>query len=254
MMKAARDVSGSRDNSVLFALGELSRLEEARMQDEAAVVEAKRAQEAEARVAAAASEAAAIVRAEAEAKQAALVAEAEARLRVEAERNDSGRMASMRDEIARIREERELLHRTLAARSATPVDDGGVSSKRWALAFGTSSLVAASLAALLVFQARNAPTPMPAPVVAAAPIAITPIAPEPVVVAAPAPAVESATAEVQAPARRPRPTRTRPETRTEVAPTDELGFDLESNDVLEGIDEAHPPRRSTRRISREGNQ
>ena len=247
MIKAARDSSGSRDNSVLIALGELSRLEEARMQDEAAVVEAKRAQEAEARAAATASEAAAVVRAEAEAKQAALVAEAEARLRVEAERNDSGRMASMRDEIARIREERELLHRTLAARSTTPVDDGGVSSKRWALAFGTSSLVAASLAALLVFQARNAPTPMLAPVVAAVPTAMMERGPAPVIAAAPPAVVEATPAAVEAPPRRAPRTRTRPETHTEVAPADELGLDLESNDVLEGIDEAHPPRRSTRR-------
>lgn len=246
MMRTARDGSGSRENSVLVALGELSRLEEARMQDEAAQTEARRAREAEARAEEEARSAAAITRAEADARQALLVAEAEARLRVEADRTDAGRMAAMRDELARIQAERALLHRTLAARSMTPEQEQGGSSKRWALAFGTSSLVAASLAALLVFQARTMP-PVPAPVVAASParaVEVAPVAPT----ASPPPVVEAAPVVVEAPLRRAaRPTRTRPETRTGVAPADELRLDLESNDVLEGIDEAHPPRRSTRR-------
>ena len=251
MMKAARYESGSRENSVLFALGELSRLEEARMHDEAALAEAKRMREADARTQAAADAAAAVERADAAAKQALLVAEAEARLRVEAERNDAGRMTSMREEIARIREERELLHRTLTARSASPEDEGGVSSKRWALAFGASSLVAASLAALLLFQARTTPTPLPVPMVVTLPSIAPTVVPEHVteqrVAAQPAEAIVAV--EAEAPARHgPRvPTRTRPETHTEVVPADELGFDLESNDVLEGIGEARPPRRSTRR-------
>jgi hypothetical protein len=241
-----QDQGQRSENSVLFALGELTRLEESRMESEAQQARAKRESEAAARAAAEAEKEAASLRAEAEAKKVALVAEAEARLRVEASREDAGRMASMRDEIARIREERELLHRTLTTRTL-PTEELGASSKRWALAFGTSSLVAASLAALLVFQARTTPVAIPqAPV--ATPVAIAPIAapaPTPAAVVVAAPVVEVPVAAPAPTPRRHAQTRTRPEGRTEATHTDELRLDLESDDVLSGIHEEGPRRRST---------
>ena len=139
----------TRDDSVMMALSELAAIERARVDEEARREVAARAErariEAEAKLAAQ-REAEARAEREREA-HAARVAEAEARLRVSAEAAAEDRAAALRREIDAIRAEREAMRAALEERVAQPAPRG---ASPWALAFGLSSLVAASLAALLV--------------------------------------------------------------------------------------------------------
>jgi hypothetical protein len=143
---------GKSDSSVVVALSELVRMEETRMSDERAQTAAREAEIVRARE-----------RAEAEAKEAeqrriesaahaARVADAEARMRLEADREQARRIDAMRAELARVEAERATLRADLEARVATPSDAPRV--RGWAMAFGLSSLVAASLAGLLVMNAQ----------------------------------------------------------------------------------------------------
>lgn len=156
------------DSSVVMALSELVQMEEARIQTDRyreaqhlAEVRAEREREA------AAADQAERQRAE-RALREARVAEAEARIRVEADRERDQRIASMRTELARVEAERQTLRVDLESRR-TAREQSRPSG--WALAFGLSSLVAASLAGLLVMQQGSQvivrATPPSAPVVLA---------------------------------------------------------------------------------------
>lgn len=225
------------DSSVVMALTELAQMEADRIaldrQREAERLEAARA---ERERAAAAQREAERQRAERDASEQ-RVAEAKARLELEADRQLDQRIAAMRAELARVEADRQALKSDLASRlerPATPARPGG-----WAMAFGLSSLVAASLAGLLVLQQANQPLPVAAAPSVAAPVAI---AAPPVEVSAPiAPvlaAPEAAPVEtVQVAAHSPRGTRHRRDTvRTETHRDSQeivgLGEDDAGDDVL----------------------
>lgn len=182
------------ESSVLMALSELQRMEQDRIESDR---EREARKIAEARIERERAEAAAREaerqRAE-QAAQKARVAEAEARLRVEADRERDQRIAAMRAELARVEQERQAMRDDLEQRRVTPP----ARTNGWALAFGLSSLVAASLAGLLVMQQGTRPMVVPVGP-AATPVVFVP-APhgEDMMVraddapAAPAPVVESA--------------------------------------------------------------
>jgi hypothetical protein len=230
-----------RENSVMFALSELAKLESDRLADERARTE-RRAEQARLERE---REVAALAEAERRAKereaQSRAVAEAEARLRVEAEVAQDTRMTAMRAELARVAQEREEMHRNVIESARTPA--ARPSSRAWPLAFGLSSVVAAALAGLVVMQAQSAPrvVEVERQVIVQVPVA-APSAPAPVVSATVAPA--AAPVEVVDTASRPeraRPDRVRADrVRTEssvqtTAHDDGLDFG-EGDDVLGGLD------------------
>jgi hypothetical protein len=234
---------GQREDSVLFALGELARLESDRVLAERRAEEQRREedarrQEREVRE----READARRREELEARARA-VGEAEARLRVEAELAQDARMSALRAELARVQAEREAMHRSvLEASRPAPETAGG--ARGWPLAFGLSSVVAAALAGLLVMQAQTAPrvVEIPAPGAVGAPIATPaprPVEAPPAAVEAtpPAAAVEAAPAPVASPTRRvAHPRRGDPTPVREARHDDGLDFGEEGDDVLGGLD------------------
>lgn len=230
---------GKSDSSVVVALSELVRMEESRIEEERASRAAQEAERVRMRELAEREAHEAEQRRVESAAKAALALEAEARMRLEADRDQGKRIEAMRAELARAVAERSALHASLEARMAAPSDAPRV--RGWAMAFGVSSLVAASLAALLVVNAQEArvvaaPAPAPAP---AALVREVPIA-----VAVPSEAPPAAAAEEVAPqsaapqARGTRPIRGhghRPTTDpTESATGDDLGLgsDDGSDDVL----------------------
>lgn len=237
-----------RENSVMFALGELAKLESDRLADEQQRTE-RRVEQArlEREREAAALEEAARQAKEREAKTRA-VAEAEARLRVEAEVAQDARMATMRAELARVAAEREQMHRDVIEASRAPVAQPP--SRAWPLAFGLSSVVAAALAGLVVVQAQQAPrvVEVERQVVVQVPVAAAP-PPAPIVTetpAAAAPAVE-ATPVARAPRRQPdRRTESR-EVTTTMQHDDGLDFG-EGDDVIGGIEHESTDMRGARRI------
>jgi hypothetical protein len=90
-------------------------------------------------------------------------------MRLEADREQGRRIEAMRAELARVEAERATLRANLEARIAQPTDAPRV--RGWAMAFGLSSLVAASLAGLLVMNAgetRTVVVEAPRPIVVAA--------------------------------------------------------------------------------------
>lgn len=207
MTNAKETQTQPTENSVLFALRELTALEADREQRERAA----KAAEHEAREAAR--------RAQAEAEATRLAAEAaqreadaqklviEARARAEAEAERDLRMATMRAQLASIEAERAQLRAELVSRHQTPEPRRG-----YGLAFGLSSVVAAALAGLLVMQANARPVaPVAAPVSHEDVSAHREVADEPVgaevaaEVALPEPAL------VEVPSVSPRPIRHRPE-------------------------------------------
>jgi hypothetical protein len=233
--KTTTTTSETRDNSVLFALGELARLESDRVAGEKARAEAR---EAELRRAAereaAEREEAGRRAAEREAKVRA-VAEAEARLKVEAEIAQDARMHALKAELARVQAEREQMHQSVLDASR-PAVSPPPPTRAWALAFGLSSVVAAALAGLLVMQAYGAPrvveverqvvvtvpVPVPAAVETARAIEAAPLAQADIPVATP----------TRGSRRPPRADRTRPIPTTTV---DDLDF-RDDGDVIGGIE------------------
>ena len=220
----------TKDSSVVMALSELVQLESARIENDRvreeeriAAVSAERE-----RVASAAREAER-VRGE-RAAQDARVAEAEARLRLEADRDRDQRIASMRLELARVEAERLAMRADLESRVLGRTEPSRPSG--WALAFGLSSLVAASLAAVLAVQQSTRTATLP---VDAAPthvaIAPTPVAtPEIAPAIAPAP-VEIAMPEQPLPLRHPRhPRQDRTQLQTATHATALVGLDPEDGD------------------------
>lgn len=221
------------DTSVVMALSELVRLEQERIETdrEREVQRADRARAERERAEAAAREAE--QRRVERAAQEARVAEAEARLRVEADRERDQRIAAMRAELARVELERQTLRANLETRLTTrePARPSG-----WALAFGLSSLVAASLAGLLVMQQGAQPvalasTQVAAPVAVASPV----VSPEPELAALP---VVEHTDPVVATAPAPRGHRHRERTQVDSHTTEHgteiigLGTDDGGDDVL----------------------
>jgi len=242
----------TRDDSVMFALGELARLESARVSEERER-ELRRAEDERRALERAAEERALEARRteEREAKARA-VAEAEARLRVEAEITQDARMTALRTELARVQSEREAMHRSvLEATHATP-PSAPASARGWPLAFGLSSVVAAALAGLLVMQAQTTPrvieverhvlVSVPAAPSAPATPALVVAAPE----AAPPEVAEAPRAAVVRTGGRSRPVVARDPV---VRPHDD-GLDFEGDDVIGGIDhestDMFGPRRRTR--------
>jgi hypothetical protein len=229
----------TKDSSVVFALSELVRMESDRIEADRER-EQRRIEEARAereRIEAAARETER-VRAE-QAAQATRVAEAEARLRVEADRERDQRIAAMRLELARVESDRLALRSDLERRVLAPERSR---PNGWALAFGLSSLVAASLAGVLVMQgAHTAAQPVahltqPAPIVVHAPLPVA--APVPVVTeTAPAPAVVATHERVH-----PRRDHDRPrvEHRDAHDPNEIVGLSTEeSSDVIDGLTDPH---------------
>lgn len=206
----------AEDNSVMFALKELARIEDERIASEAAEAEARA--EAERRAAADAERA----RVEAEA-HAARVAEAEARARVERdaelrtrERDAAQRVEVLRAELAAVQADRERLH----ARITTAVDDAWMAKKParhgatgWIAAFGAAAVVAGALVAILVtrepvVQQHIVEVPVERTVYVTEPAVERVVADAPAAETAPAaPAEASADRRVQRP-RTPRATRT----------------------------------------------
>lgn len=234
------------DSSVVMALTELAQMEADRIaldrQREAERAETARAE----RERAAAAEREALRAKEEREAAERRVAEAKARLELEADRQLDQRIAAMRAELSRVEAERQTLKSDLEARlerPAAPARPGG-----WAMAFGLSSLVAASLAGLLVMQQARQPLPVAAPVVAA-PIAVAPPAVEastPPIAPAPVVAETTPVETAQAPAHPTRPSRrthdgVRTETHRDSQEIVGLGDDDGSEDVLgpELAGEAH---------------
>jgi hypothetical protein len=230
----------TRDNSVLFALGELARLESDRVADEKARAEARQA---EARRAAereaAEREEASRREADREAKTRA-IAEAEARLKVEAELAQDARMIALKAELARVQAEREQMHRSVLDASR-PAVAPPAPTRAWALAFGLSSVVAAALAALLVVQAHEPPRVVEVErqvvVTMPAPLATQALEAEAAPEAAPLAAAEPpAPAPLRTPRRDPRTTRTtRHVPTTSTSMDDGLGFG-DDDDVISGLE------------------
>ena len=224
------------DSSVVVALSELVRMEQERIEsdrerEEKRLAEA-RAERERVDAAARAAEQAQMERAARDAQ----VAEAEARLRVEADRERDQRITAMRAELARVESERQAMRIDLESRLAPrePARPSG-----WALAFGMSSLVAASLAALLVMQGSRVDAMPPAPLAVSTRAAVTAPAVEtaPLVVApAATPTPEAAPAVAASPA--PRVHRHRDHAQVDDARighgTDIIGLDTDdgSDDVL----------------------
>jgi len=173
------------DSSVVVALSELVRMEHDRIVSDREREQERIAEAERERADAAAKEAERVARERRE--QEARVAEAEARLRVEADRERDERMAVMRAELARVESERLAMREDLERRRTAP---SASRPNGWALAFGLSSLVAASLAGLLVLQQG----PHDAPIASAAPISAPALVPAPgdrdIVLLAPAPQPE----------------------------------------------------------------
>lgn len=227
----------TRDDSVMFALGELARLEADRVAGERERERRRVEEEHIARERELEARAAEARLAEEREHKARVVAEAEARLRVEAELAQDARMTTLRAELARVQSEREAMHRTVleVARPAP----GPTPARGWPLAFGLSSVVAAALAGLLVLQAQSAPRVIEVErrvIVEAPPAASSVEAP------APAVPVEVAVPVVTAPTPEPRPARHRPVaarppvTRPVVDRDDGLDFEGDGEDVIGGID------------------
>jgi hypothetical protein len=227
------------DSSVVMALSELvrmehDRLESDRVQQEQRVAEMRAERE---RAEAAAIE---VERQRAErAAQEARVAEAEARLRVEADRERDQRVAAMRAELARVEADRQALRANIEERALPrePARSG------WALAFGLSSLVAASLAGLLVMQS-GAHTPLPTtPSVAPVVVVAAPVPDVQPEVVAPAPEVHDEVAVAPTPTpRRPHGTHTHVVQETARGGTDITGLEPDDgdDDVLGHLaDDAH---------------
>lgn len=223
------------DSSVVMALTELAQMEADRIaldrQREAERVETARAE----RERAAAAEREALRAKEERESSERRVAEAKARLELEADRQLDQRIAAMRAELSRVEAERQTLKSDLEARLERPAPaarPGG-----WAMAFGLSSLVAASLAGLLVMQQARQPLPVAAPVVAAPVVAAPVVAPVAPIAAEPVAAEPAPTETAQAPAHPVRGSRhardaVRSETRHETHEIVGLGDDDESDDVL----------------------
>ncbi len=224
------------DSSVVVALSELVRLEESRVEEERAATAAREAERIRTRERAEADAREAEQRRLESAAHGARVADAEARLRLEADRDQGRRIDAMRAELARVEAERATLRASLEARIAVPESAPRV--RGWAMAFGLSSLVAASLAGLLVMNAGETrtviiETPRPALAVTAPIVAEAADAPEeieveqaPVISAAPAPRATVRTGTH----------RVRDHQRTEASPPpgDDLGLGADdgSTDVL----------------------
>ncbi len=247
---------GKSDSSVVVALSELVRMEETRIEDERAASAAREAERVRAAVQAEAEAKADAKRRTDAAAHAARVAEAEARMRLEADLEQGRRIEAMRAELSRVEAERRALRADLEARAGRPSDDAP-RARGWALAFGLSSLVAASLAGLLVMNAQQEPRTViveapRAPIVAAPEIVFAADGVEAVEVPAAAPVVEVATAPETRPAHRSRDPHRPPSHTTGTTGTtthgDDLGLGADdgSDDVLspEILDHA---RRETRR-------
>lgn len=139
------------DDSVMFAIRELQKLEAERVSDEKRRVEAEKA----------AREAAALERARHEREAAAhaqKVAEAEARMRIDAERQARDeelalRMASLRKELDAVQADRLRLAERMSASTSEPRRSAG---RGWAVAFGLASVVAGGLAVMLVMRSPTA--------------------------------------------------------------------------------------------------
>jgi hypothetical protein len=230
------------DSSVVMALSELVRMENDRIdsdrdREQQRLADARAERE---RAEAAASEA---ERQRTErAAQEARVAEAEARLRVEADRERDQRVAAMRAELARVEADRQALRANIEERIAPrePTRANG-----WALAFGLSSLVAASLAGLLVMQ-QGAREPLPtapnvAPIVVVAAPTVPDVAP---VVEAPAPEVQEIATAPTAPVHHGHLTHAHVDHQSTERGTELIGLDPDdgSDDVLGHLaEEAHRP-------------
>ncbi len=236
--------SEPRDNSVLFALGELARLESDRVAQERDAERLRLEDERRRREQAEAERVLEARRLEEREAKTRAIAEAEARLRVEAEVTQDARMAALKAELARVQTEREVLHRSVLE-AARPSSEGVQSGRGWPLAFGLSSLVAASLAGLLVFQAQVAPRVVeverpaaPLTVHAAPEATAAPVEAAPAAVAI----TEAAPVAPESPRpRRPRgaqPVRAEPTaTGTAARPHgDGLDFGGDGSDVLEGLE------------------
>ncbi len=147
------------DSSVVMALSELVRMEQHRIDSdrerEQMRLAEQRAERERIETAAREAERQRVERAARDVE----VAEAEARLRLEADRERDQRIAAMRAELARVESDRQTLRADLQHR-LTPREPSRANG--WALAFGLSSLVAASLAGLLVMQqgARDVTLPL----------------------------------------------------------------------------------------------
>lgn len=238
--KTTSTATETRDNSVLFALGELARLESDRVAGEKARAEAREAEaRREAEREAAEREEASRREAEREAKARA-IAEAEARLKVEAEIAQDARMIALKAELARVQAEREQMHQSVldASRPAVPPPP----TRAWALAFGLSSVVAAALAGLLVLQAHEGPrvVEVERQVVVTVPAAAAPLAVATTPTPEAAPLTE-AEVPVATPARAPRRTdrtaRTERTTRPTPTTTMDDGLDFgDDGDVIGGLD------------------
>lgn len=146
-----------RENSVMFALGELARLETDRLAEEQARAQAQQEETRRAREREESERAEASRRAEAQAQKQRAIAEAEARLRVEAEIAQDARMLALQSELARVQAERERMHQRVVASASSDREARPSSTRLWPIAFGLASVVAAGLAALLVVQAQRAP-------------------------------------------------------------------------------------------------
>lgn len=216
--------SENSESSVVMALSELVSMEESRIRDEATrraqqEEDERRAREETARAQREAEQRAAEARAQAE-----RVAEAEARLRVEADRERDARIAAMRAELARAEADRLALRADLEQRALAPAPTNRPTG--WALAFGLSSLVAASLAGLLAVQSHQPPAIVVAAAPVAAPVAASPAHEEPALERE-APVVDEAPAAPVAEApRAPRGPRRHTTERTGIRPTttDDLGL------------------------------
>ncbi len=250
--KTESNTAEPRENSVMFALGELAKLESDRLADEKGRTDRRMEQARLERE----REEAALAEAQRQAADREIktraVAEAEARLRVEAEVAQDARMASMRAELARVAAEREEMHRSVIEANRAPLAQPP--SRAWPLAFGLSSVVAAALAGLVVMQAQSAPrvVEVERQVIVQVPVA-APLAAAPVVVETVA--SEAAPSEVTAAASRPartRPDRVRTEVRTQ--PTDRhddgLDFGDDGEDVIGGIDHDETSMMGARRTHR----
>lgn len=259
---------GTREDSVLFALGELARLESDRQHAERRAEEQHREEEERRREREAREREAEARRREELEARARAVAEAEARLRVEAELAQDARMSTLRAELARVQAEREAMHRSVLEASR-PSPEGGIASRGWPLAFGLSSVVAAALAGLLVMQAQTPPRVIevtrPAPVApVASPVASSssPASPEVAPAeesAAPAPVASPASPTVASrrvvhPRREATDTAAQTDGRTHSSVRDRahdeaLDFGDDGDDVLGGLerdDTSMSPRRRTR--------
>lgn len=154
--EAASSAPTDSQNSVLFALGELAQLETARVAEERAREASRREQAQRETERLAAAQAAAARQQALEHERTRAVAEATARLRIEAELEQDVRMTALAAELRRVQADREAMQARVVQAHAMRVD-AGTPSRLWPIAFGLSSLVAASLAALVVLQAGSEP-------------------------------------------------------------------------------------------------